>query len=68
MEISNSISKQTEGIKGDLPKTTKKDKKNHGIGLRNVKETVEKNHGTFQWGVEDSCFRTVVTLPLKCNC
>lgn len=68
MEISNSISKQTEEIKGDLPKTTKKDKKNHGIGLRNVKETVEKNHGTFQWGVEDSCFRTVVTLPLKCNC
>lgn len=67
IEISNSISKQAKEIKGNLPKTTKKDKKNHGIGLRNVKETVEKNHGTFQWGVENSCFRTVVILPLKYN-
>lgn len=67
IEVSNSISKQFEETKENLPKTTKKDKKNHGIGLRNVKETVEKNHGTFQWKQEESGFQTVVTLPLKCN-
>ena len=67
IEVSNSISKQLEETKENLPKTTKKDKKNHGIGLRNVKDTIEKNHGTFQWKREESGFKTVVTLPLKCN-
>lgn len=67
IEVSNSISKQLEETKENLPKTTKKDKKNHGIGLRNVKDTIEKNHGTFQWNREESGFKTVVTLPLKCN-
>lgn len=67
IEVSNSSSKQLEETKENLPKTTKKDKKNHGIGLRNVRETVEKNHGTFQWKQEESGFRTVVTLPLTFN-
>lgn len=67
MEISNSISKEKEEIQESLPKTTKKDKKNHGIGMRNVKETVEKNQGMFEWKIENACFRTVVTLPLRGN-
>lgn len=64
IEISNSISREGE-IQGELPETTKKDKKNHGIGLRNVTETVEKNEGIFEWKVADACFQTVVTLPLR---
>lgn len=67
IEVSNSISKQLKETKENLPETTKEDKKNHGIGLRNVKETIEKNHGTFQWKREESSFKTVVTLPLKSN-
>lgn len=67
IEVSNSISKQSEETKENLPRTTKKDKKNHGIGLRNVKDTIEKNHGTFQWRLEESDFKTVVTLPLTFN-
>lgn len=66
IEISNSISREGE-IQGELPETTKKDKKNHGIGLRNVTETVEKNEGIFEWKVADACFQTVVTLPLRCS-
>lgn len=64
IEISNSISGEGE-IQGELPETTKKDKKNHGIGLRNVTETVEKNEGIFEWKAADACFQTVVTLPLR---
>lgn len=64
IEISNSISREGE-IQGELPETTKKDKKNHGIGLRNVTETVEKNEGIFEWKAADACFQTVVTLPLR---
>ena len=66
IEISNSISREGE-IQGKLPETTKKDKKNHGIGLRNVTETVEKNQGIFEWKATDACFQTVVTLPLRCS-
>lgn len=66
IEISNSISREGE-IQGELPETTKKDKKNHGIGLRNVTETVEKNEGIFEWKAADACFQTVVTLPLRCS-
>lgn len=66
IEISNSISREGE-IQGELPETTKKDKKNHGIGLRNVTETVEKNEGIFEWKVADACFQTVVILPLRCS-
>lgn len=65
IEISNSISNQIKVVKSGLPRTTKKDKKKHGFGLRNVKETVEKNQGTFRWEVEESSFNTVVTLPLE---
>ena len=65
IEISNSIARQLEGTKENLPKTTKADKKNHGIGLRNVRETVEKNCGTFHWEQAEKNFKTVVTLPLK---
>ena len=64
IEISNSISREGE-IQGELPETTKKDKKNHGIGLRNVTETVEKNEGIFEWKAADACFQAVVTLPLR---
>lgn len=66
IEISNSISREGE-IQGKLPETTKKDKKNHGIGLRNVTETIEKNQGIFEWKATDACFQTVVTLPLRCS-
>ena len=33
---------------GMLPKTTKQDKKNHGLGLRSIHEIVERYHGTME--------------------
>ena len=33
---------------GMLPKTTKQDKKNHGLGLRSIREIVERYHGTME--------------------
>ena len=48
-----------------LPLTTKKNKKDHGIGLKNVKEMVEKNHGNFSWKCENREFKVVVILPVR---
>lgn len=70
IEIINSIEKNNldnrkKKSKGKLPETIKKDKKNHGIGLKNVKETVEKNNGIFQWDLEEGYFKVLVILPCK---
>lgn len=40
--------------------TSKKDKKNHGFGIDNVRKTVEKYSGNMVMGVEDGKFRTVI--------
>ena len=64
IQVSNSLQKKQCSTKDGLPVTTKEDKKNHGIGLKNVKETVEKNCGTFYWELMPEEFRVKVILPL----
>lgn len=50
--------------KGDFL-TTKKDKKNHGIGTSNVKEAVTKNNGKIKYDNDDRMFCVEVTLPIN---
>ncbi|MBQ9879081.1 MAG: GHKL domain-containing protein, partial [Clostridia bacterium] len=42
--------------------TTKKDRKNHGIGLKNVKRTAEKYSGTLITTVENGIFTAEVSM------
>ena len=42
--VSNSVAKRIN-TKSDFFMTSKKDKKNHGFGLKNITATVEKYHG-----------------------
>lgn len=67
IEILNSMEKDNieEKKENMLPETTKKDKKNHGIGLRNVKEAVKENHGLFEWEHHENSFMVQVILPCK---
>ncbi len=44
--------------------TTKKDKKNHGIGLKNVERIVEKYHGEMQIDHDDQWFSVKIILFL----
>lgn len=62
--ISNSSRMKKMNISSKLPLTTKADKKNHGIGLRNVRETVEKNQGKFLWEYKENEFKVEIALPL----
>ena len=41
---------------GLLPKTTKQDKKNHGLGLRSIREIVERYHGTMEIRTDERQF------------
>lgn len=44
----------------NLKTTTKSDKRNHGIGLRNVKETIEKNGGKLEINIQEGMFKADV--------
>ena len=43
-------------------KTTKADKKNHGIGVKSIKDVAEKNGGEYVYKYENSEFFSVVTM------
>lgn len=66
-QIKNSMSGKTviEMGRNGLPSTSKADKKNHGIGLVNVKTAVERNRGKFSWRQEEEYFCTDIILPIK---
>lgn len=65
LEIVNRSGEKRVDKKSNLPVSSKKDKKNHGIGLKNVKETVEKNKGTFSWECKDGEFKVEIALPIS---
>ena len=45
--------------------TTKEDRKNHGLGMRIIRETVDQQDGIFQCQMEDNYFAATVMLPLQ---
>ena len=51
--------------KDGLPISHKTDKRNHGIGMLNVKSTIERNHGKFDWKQDDGYFCVEIVLPIK---
>lgn len=59
IEVVNSIYENKHNLQGSI----KVNKRNHGIGLKNVKEVVEKNHGIFQCVVIEKNFKALVILP-----
>lgn len=65
IEVCNSAQGKKEKGKGGLPETTKENKGNHGIGLKNIKEVVEKNKGIFRWESMSEEFKVKVILPLR---
>ncbi|TCL58588.1 GHKL domain-containing protein [Kineothrix alysoides] len=64
-EVINSMPESDKKVMliNGLLTTTKADKENHGIGIRNVKETVEKNRGDFRINVGNGEFVVKVTMP-----
>ena len=68
--IKNSLSAEIDKrhiSKNGLPQSHKSDKKNHGIGMSNVKKTIERNHGKFEWYQENKYFGVSIILPIKRN-
>lgn len=45
--------------------TTKGDKKNHGLGIKNIENTLRRYNGHAEYKVEDNCF--VSKIMVKSN-
>jgi sensor histidine kinase regulating citrate/malate metabolism len=60
--VKNSVSELIVLTRSGFPKTRKGDTRNHGLGLQNVKDTVEKNHGLFQITSDEKCFEVKIQL------
>ncbi len=50
-------------IKNGYPVTTKADKGNHGFGLKSIRYTVEKYHGTLNFDLKDNWFELKILIP-----
>ena len=58
IDIQNSIAAKLKAVGG----TDKTDKRNHGIGLKNVSEVVKRNSGYFEFGIKNDEFLATVIL------
>ncbi len=67
VQIRNSITDNSLRLDNvnKIPETTKFNKTEHGIGIKNVKRTVERNGGMFEIKVEDRDFVVNVMIPLE---
>lgn len=52
-------------VEGGMPATTKKDRSQHGYGMRSIKRIAEKYGGTATWVVKNEMFELKVLLPAK---
>ena len=54
-----SLKGENEGLR-----SSKKDREKHGMGLRNVKDTVEKYGGEILWSADGKEFKAIVTMKI----
>ena len=50
---------------GDMPMTTKRDKRYHGFGMKSMRRTVEKYGGSIVAGQRENWFELKILIPLN---
>ena len=63
IKIQNRYSKEQICMKNDEYYSTKEDAKHHGIGLKNVRASIEELHGIFHTSTDDMFFYAFVCIP-----
>ena len=63
LSIANSVKGEAHFGSDGLPVTTKEDKRIHGLGLKNVKRTIENYDGELTCTMEDGMFVSKIFLP-----
>lgn len=63
IQVSNYCEQELKREKGQMPATTKSDKKNHGFGLKSIRYSVEKYGGSVSVDMEKSWFELKILIP-----
>ena len=63
IKIANYCENPVEIKSGNMPETTKADKKNHGFGLKSIRQSVEKYGGTVTMVMDQSWFGLNLLFP-----
>lgn len=63
INISNYVDQEPELKNGELPKTSKQDRENHGYGLKSIRQTVEKYQGSMTVQVKNHWFELRILIP-----
>lgn len=64
IQMHNTFDGKLELDKKGVPKTSKEDKRNHGIGIHNIKRVVEKYDGSYHAEAAEGVYRVEVYLKL----
>lgn len=67
LSVENPVPPGRRSFGKGLPETTKRDKRRHGYGLRNVEDAVKKYNGTLQTSIENGVFTAEVLLEISDN-
>lgn len=64
IQTKNTFNGKLEFKKEGIPKTSKQDKRNHGIGIQNIKQVVKKYEGTYYAEAIDEVYHVEIYLKL----
>lgn len=63
--VRNPVEEKGKGYASEtVPHTTKKDIKNHGFGLKSIKEIAERHGGALEIQMEEGCFELFIYFPV----
>ena len=63
INVSNYIAENIVLEKGTLPTTSKRDRENHGYGLKSIRQTAEQYKGSMSLQAKDHWFEVRILIP-----
>lgn len=64
LQVKNTYEGEIAFDKKGIPVTSKADKDSHGLGIKNVIDTVSRNRGTYSFSASDNIFKAEIYLKL----
>lgn len=68
IQVSNYCEQELKREAGQMPATTKSDKKNHGFGLKSIRYSVEKYGGSVSVDMKKNWFELRILIPQNAFC
>ena len=62
VQVENTFDGKVDFDKNGIPKTSKRDKRNHGIGIHSIRQIVKKYEGTYHAEVSGGNYQVAVCI------